>query len=123
MELKKFSFGKLGLLVVIGFGWIEKIFSWEGVPESIYTMVKENILTSWLTLLGDTGPNYFLGIFELVVFLLLIFKEKYGSILSCIIFITTLSFLFNGFSFSLMKDISMLGISIDLVLKNWRLKS
>ncbi|MCM0059216.1 MAG: hypothetical protein NBV57_00005 [Algoriphagus sp.] len=117
--LSNFSFSKLGLLVILGVGWMEKVFAWEGVPESIYKLVETNVLTSWLTALGPMGPNYFLGYFELLVFILLIFKEKYGSILSCLIFLTTLSFLFNGFSFSLVKDVTMLGISLDLTLKNW----
>jgi len=116
---KSFSFSKIGLLVILGFGWMEKVFVWDGVPEGIFKMVSTNPITSWLTMLGPMGPNYFLGYFELAVFLLLIFKEKYGALLSCIIFIVTLSFLFNGFSFSLVKDITMLGISIDLTLKHW----
>lgn len=118
-SLKSFSFSKIGLLVILGFGWMEKVFVWDGVPEGIFKMVSTNPITSWLTMLGPMGPNYFLGYFELAVFLLLIFKEKYGAILSCIIFIVTLSFLFNGFSFSIVKDITMLGISIDLTLKHW----
>lgn len=118
-SFKSFSFSKIGLLVILGFGWMEKVFVWDGVPEGIFKMVSTNPITSWLTMLGPMGPNYFLGYFELVVFLLLIFKEKYGALLSCIIFIVTLSFLFNGFSFSLVKDITMLGISIDLTLKHW----
>lgn len=118
-SFKSFSFSKIGLLVILGFGWMEKVFEWDGVPEGIFKMVSTNPITSWLTILGPMGPNYFLGYFELVVFLLLIFKEKYGALLSCIIFIVTLSFLFNGFSFSLVKDITMLGISIDLTLKHW----
>lgn len=118
-SFKSFSFSKIGLLVILGFGWMEKVFVWDGVPEGIFKMVSTNAITSWLTMLGPMGPNYFLGYFELVVFLLLIFKEKYGALLSCIIFIVTLSFLFNGFSFSLVKDITMLGISIDLTLKHW----
>ncbi|MHA8107011.1 hypothetical protein [Aquirufa sp. 5-AUSEE-100C1] len=113
------SFSKVSLLVILGFGWMEKVFAWDGVPEGIFKMVGSNVLTSWMTTLGPMGPNYFLGYFELLVFLLLIFKEKYGSILSCVIFIVTLSFLFNGFSFSLVKDITMLGISIDLTIKHW----
>lgn len=119
MSFKSFSFSKIGLLVILGFGWMEKVFVWDGVPEGIFKMVSTNPITSWLTMLGPMGPNYFLGYFELAVFLLLIFKEKYGALLSCIIFIVTLSFLFNGFSFSLVKDITMLGISIDLTLKHW----
>ena len=118
-SFKSFSFSKIGLLVILGFGWMEKVFVWDGVPEGIFKMVSTNPITSWLTMLGPMGPNYFLGYFELAVFLLLIFKEKYGAILSCIIFIVTLSFLFNGFSFSIVKDITMLGISIDLTLKHW----
>lgn len=118
-SFKSFSFSKIGLLVILGFGWMEKVFEWDGVPEGIFKMVSTNPITSWLTMLGPMGPNYFLGYFELAVFLLLIFKEKYGALLSCIIFIVTLSFLFNGFSFSLVKDITMLGISIDLTLKHW----
>lgn len=117
---KQINYSKLGLLIILGFGWMEKIFVWEGVPESIFKMVGTNILTSWLTKLGPMGPNYFLGFFELIVFLLLIFKEKYGAILSCLIFLTTLSFLINGFSFSLVKDVALLGISIDLTLKKWK---
>ena len=66
------------------------------------------------------GPNYFLGYFELIVFILLIVEEKYGAILSCGIFLTTLSFLMNGFSFSIIKDITMLGISMDLTLKHFK---
>lgn len=118
-SFKSFSFSKIGLLVILGFGWMEKVFVWDGVPEGIFKMVSTNPITSCLTMLGPMGPNYFLGYFELAVFLLLIFKEKYGALLSCIIFIVTLSFLFNGFSFSLVKDITMLGISIDLTLKHW----
>ena len=118
-SFKSFSFSKIGLLVILGFGWMEKVFVWDGVPEGIFKMVSTNPITSWLTMLGPMGPNYFLGYFELAVFLLLIFKEKYGALLSCIIFIVTLSFLFNGFSFSIVKDITMLGISIDLTLKHW----
>ena len=118
-SFKSFSFSKIGLLVILGFGWMEKVFVWDGVPEGIFKMVSTNPITSWLTMLGPMGPNYFLGYFELAVFLLLIFKEKYGALLSCIIFIVTLSFLFNGSSFSLVKDITMLGISIDLTLKHW----
>lgn len=118
-SFKSFSFSKIGLLVILGFGWMEKVFVWDGVPEGIFKMVSTNPITCWLTMLGPMGPNYFLGYFELAVFLLLIFKEKYGALLSCIIFIVTLSFLFNGFSFSLVKDITMLGISIDLTLKHW----
>ncbi len=117
--LKSMNFSKIGLLVILGFGWVEKVFVWSGVPESIYEMVGTNPLTAWLTRLGPMGPNYFLGYFELVVFVLLIFKEKYGAILSCLTFLVTLSFLMNGFSFSLVKDITMLGISIDLTLKHW----
>lgn len=117
--LKTTNYSKVGLLIILGFGWVEKVFAWEGVPEGIYTMVGTNPLTSWLTILGPMGPNYFLGYFELLVFILLIFKEKYGAILSCLIFLTTLSFLINGFSFSIVKDITMLGISIDLVVKNF----
>ena len=117
--LKKANFSKLGLLNILGFGWMEKVFAWKGVPEGIYKMVETNPLTSWLTILGPMGPNYFLGYFELFVFILLIIKEKYGAILSCIIFLTTLSFLINGFSFSIVKDITMLGISIDLTLKHF----
>lgn len=118
--LQNLSFSKLGLLVILGVGWMEKVFAWEGVPESIYKLVETNMLTSWLTALGPMGSNYFLGYFELVVFLLLIFKEKYGAPLSCLIFLITLSFLFNGFSFSLVKDVTMLGISLDLAFKNWK---
>ena len=118
-SFKSFSFSKIGLLVILGFGWMEKVFVWDGVPEGIFKMVSTNPITSCLTMLGPMGPNYFLGYFELAVFLLLIFKEKYGALLSCIIFNVTLSFLFNGFSFSLVKDITMLGISIDLTLKHW----
>jgi len=117
--LKSLNFSKLGLLVILGFGWVEKVFAWSGVPESIYEMVGTNPLTAWLTRLGPMGPNYFLGYFELVVFVLLIFKEKYGAIFSCLTFLVTLSFLMNGFSFSLVKDMTMLGISIDLALKHW----
>ena len=117
--LKTANFSKLGLLIILGFGWMEKVFAWKGVPEGIYKMVETNPLTSWLTILGPMGPNYFLGYFELIVFILLIIKEKYGAILSCIIFLTTLSFLKNGFSFSIVKDITMLGISIDLTLKHF----
>ena len=117
--LKTANFSKLGLLIILGFGWMEKVFAWKGVPEGIYKMVETNPLTSWLTILGSMGPNYFLGYFELIVFILLIIKEKYGAILSCIIFLTTLSFLMNGFSFSIVKDITMLGISIDLTLKHF----
>jgi len=117
---KSFNYSKIGLLIILGFGWMEKIFTWEGVPESIYKMVGTNPLTSWLTILGPMGPNYFLGYFELIVFILLIVKEKYGAILSCLIFLTTLSFLINGFSFSIIKDITMLGISIDLTLKYFK---
>jgi hypothetical protein len=113
------NYSKLGLLIILGFGWMEKIFVWEGVPEGIFKMVETNILTSWLTKLGPMGPNYFLGYFELIVFILLIVKEKYGAILSCLIFLTTISFLINGFSFSIAKDFAMLGISIDLTLKHW----
>lgn len=65
------------------------------------------------------GPNYFLGYFELIVFILLIVKEKYGALLSCLIFLTTLSFLINDFSFSIAKDFTMLGISIDFTLRHW----
>ncbi len=118
-SLKSFNFSKIGLLLILGFGWMEKVFAWDGVPEGIFKMVSTNVLTSWMTTLGPMGPNYFLGYFELIVFLLLMFKEKYGSILSCVIFTVTLSFLFNGFSFLLVKDITMLGISIDLTLKHW----
>lgn len=118
--LKKINYSKLSLLIILGFGWMEKIFTWDGVPEGIYKMVGTNILTSWLTMLGPMGPNYFLGYFELLVFILLIVKEKYGAILSCLIFLTTLSFLINGFSFSIVKDVTMLGISIDLTIKNWK---
>ena len=116
---KTANFSKLSLLIILGFGWMEKVFAWKGVPEGIYKMVETNPLTSWLTILGPMGPNYFLGYFELFVFILLIIKEKYGAILSCIIFLTTLSFLMNGFSFSIVKDITMLGISIDLTLKHF----
>ena len=42
-------------------------------------MLSKNPLTSWLTILGPMGPNYFLGYFELIVFILLIVKEKYGA--------------------------------------------
>lgn len=118
--IDKINYSKFGLLIILGFGWIEKVFTWKGVPESIYSMVSTNVLTSWLTTLGPMGPNYFLGYFELIVFVLLIFKEKYGAILSCLIFITTLSFLANGFLFSIVKDVALLGISIDLTLKNWK---
>jgi len=117
--LNKINFSKLGLLIILGFGWMEKIFVWEGVPEGIFKMVETNILTSWLTKLGPMGPNYFLGYFELIVFILLIVKEKYGALLSCLIFLTTLSFLINDFSFSIAKDFAMLGISIDLTLRLW----
>ncbi len=117
--LNKINYGKIGLLIILGFGWMEKVFFWEGVPEGIYKMVETNILTSWLTKLGPMGPNYFLGYFELIVFILLIVKEKYGAILSCLIFLTTISFLINGFSFSIAKDFAMLGISIDLTLRHW----
>ncbi len=117
---KSFNYSKIGLLIILGFGWIEKVFSWQGVPEGIFQMVSKNPLTSWLTILGPMGPNYFLGYFELIVFILLIVKEKYGAILSCLIFLTTLSFLMNGFSFSIIKDITMLGISIDLTLKHFK---
>ena len=117
---KSFNYSKIGLLIILGFGWIEKVFSWQGVPEGIFQMVSKNPLTSWLTILGPMGPNYFLGYFELIVFILLIVKEKYGAILSCLIFFTTLSFLMNGFSFSIVKDITMLGISIDLTLKHFK---
>lgn len=113
------NYSKAGLLIILGFGWMEKVFAWKGVPEGIYKMVGTNPLTSWLTILGPMGPNYFLGYFELIVFILLIFKEKVGAILSCIVFLTTLSFLMNGFSFSIVKDITMLGISIDLTLKHF----
>lgn len=118
-SFKSFSFSKIGLLVILGFGWMEKVFAWKGVPEGIYKMVETNPLTSWLSILGPMGPNYFLGYFELIVFILLIFKEKYGAILSCIVFLTTLTFLKNGFSFSIVKDVTMLGISIDLTLKHF----
>lgn len=118
--LTKINYSKLSLLIILGFGWMEKIFIWDGVPEGIYKMVGTNILTSWLTILGPMSPNYFLGYFELVVFILLIVKEKYGAILSCLVFLTTLSFLINGFSFSIVKDVTMLGISIDLTIKNWK---
>jgi hypothetical protein len=101
--LNKINYSKIGLLIILGFGWMEKIFVWEGVPEGIYKMVETNIL----------------GYFELIVFILLIVKEKYGAILSFLIFLTTLSFLINGFSFSIAKDFAMLGISIDLTLKHW----
>lgn len=117
-HLNKVNYSKIGLLIILGFGWMEKIFVWEGVPEGIYKMVETNILTSWLTKLGPMGPNYFLGYFELIVFILLIVKEKYGAILSCLIFLTTISYLINGFSFSIAKDFAMLGISIDLTLKH-----
>ncbi len=117
--LNKINYSKIGLLIILGFGWMEKVFFWEGVPEGIYKMVETNILTSWLTKLGPMGPNYFLGYFELIVFILLILKEKYGAILSCLIFLTTISFLINGFSFSIAKDFAMLGISIDLTLRHW----
>ena len=117
---KSIHYSKAGLLIILGFGWMEKVFAWKGVPEGIYKMVGTNPLTSWLTILGPMGPNYFLGYFELIVFILLIFKEKYGAFLSCIIFLTTLSFLLNGFSFSLVKDTTMLGISIDLTLKHFK---
>ena len=53
-------------------------------------------------------------------FPLMKFDEKYGAILSCLIFLTTLSFLMNGFSFSIVKDITMLGISLDLTLKHFK---
>ncbi len=115
----KINYSKLGLLIILGFGWMEKVFVWEGVPENVFKMVETNMLTSWLTKLGPMGPNYFLGFFELIVFTLLIFKEKYGAILSCLIFLITVSFLTNGFSFSIAKDFVMLGISIDLTIKNW----
>jgi len=118
-KLKSVNFSKIGLLIILGFGWMEKVFAWKGVPEGIYKMVETNPLTSWLTILGPMGPNYFLGYFELIVFILLIVKEKYGAILSCIVFLTTLTFLKNGFSFSIVKDITMLGISIDLTLKHF----
>ncbi|MEY4274024.1 MAG: hypothetical protein RL638_972 [Bacteroidota bacterium] len=121
--LNKINYSKIGLLIILGFGWMEKVFFWEGVPEGIYKMVETNILTSWLTKLGPMGPNYFLGYFELIVFILLILKEKYGAILSCLIFLTTISFLINGFSFSIAKDFAMLGISIDLTLRHWGKKT
>lgn len=121
--LNKINYSKIGLLIILGFGWMEKVFFWEGVPEGIYKMVETNILTSWLTKLGPMGPNYFLGYFELIVFILLIVKEKYGAILSCLIFLTTISFLINGFSFSIAKDFAMLGISIDLTLRHWGKKT
>ncbi len=111
-------FGKIGLLTILFFGWAEKIFSWEGVPEGMALTVKNNLLTAWMAEIHPLFPNYFIGIFELITFLLLIIKEKYGAILSCITFLITLSFLFNGFSFFFVKDIVMLGISIDLLLKN-----
>jgi hypothetical protein len=117
--LNNINYSKIGLLIILGFGWMEKVFFWEGVPEGIYKMVETNILTSWLTKLGPMGPNYFLGYFELIVFILLIVKEKYGAILSCLIFLTTITFLINGFSFSIAKDFAMLGISIDLTLRHW----
>lgn len=119
IKLKTINYSKTSLLIILGFGWMEKVFAWKGVPEGIYKMVETNPVTSWLTILGPMGPNYFLGYFELFVFILLIIKEKYGAILSCIIFLTTLSFLINGFSFSIVKDITMLGISIDLTLKHF----
>jgi hypothetical protein len=115
----KINYSKIGLLIILGLGWMEKIFAWDGVPEGIYKMVETNLLTSWLTKLGPMGPNYFLGYFELIVFILLIVKEKYGAILSCLIFLVTLSFLTNGFSFSIAKDFALLGISLDLTMKNW----
>lgn len=117
---KTLNFSKLGLLIILGVGWMEKIFAWEGVPESIFEMTSSNFLTSWLNHFGPLFPNYFLGVFELIAFILLIFKEKYGALLCCIIFLTTISFLFNNFSFSIMKDFALLGVSIDLLVKNWK---
>ena len=76
---KSFNYSKIGLLIILGFGWMEKVFAWQGVPEGIFQMVSKNPLTSWLTILGPMGPNYFLGYFELIVFILLIVKEKYGD--------------------------------------------
>ena len=62
-KLKSVNFSKIGLLIILGFGWMEKVFAWKDVPEGIYKMVKTNPLTSWLTILGPMGPNYFLGDF------------------------------------------------------------
>lgn len=61
--LNKINFSKLGLLIILGFGWMEKIFVWEGVPEGIFKMVETNILTSWLTKLGANGSKLFFRVF------------------------------------------------------------
>ena len=119
-SMKNFSFSKLGLIIILSFGWIEKIFAWEGVNESIYQMTQSNLLTSWMSGFGQNFPGLFIGVFELITVILLIFKERFGAILSIIIFCITLSFLTNGFSFSLVKDVAMLGISIDILIKTFK---
>jgi hypothetical protein len=118
--MKNINFSKIGLLIILGIGWVEKIFDWPGVHESIYNLASQNIVTSWMTSFGDSFPALFIGIFELIVFLLLLFREKVGAILSCIVFAVTLSFLSNGFSFSLAKDVVMLGVSLDLMFKHMK---
>ena len=118
--MKNFSFSKLGLIIILSFGWIEKIFAWEGVNESIYQMTQSYHLTSWMSGFGQNFPGLFIGVFELITVILLIFKERFGAILSIIIFCITLSFLTNGFSFSLVKDVAMLGISIDILIKTFK---
>ncbi len=32
---KSFDYSKIGLLSILGFGWLEKVFEWQGVPERI----------------------------------------------------------------------------------------
>jgi len=116
--MKNFSFSKIGLIIILSIGWIEKIFAWEGVNEGIYEMTKSNILTSWMNNFGENFPGLFIGSFELVAVVLLVFRERIGAIMSIITFCITISFLYNGFSFSLAKDFALLGISIDLFLKS-----
>jgi len=47
------NYNKIGLLIILAIGWMEKLFAWEGVPESIFEMTSSNILTSWLNHFGS----------------------------------------------------------------------
>lgn len=110
-------FSKWSLLLTLGYGWLEKIAAFEGVSKGIYSMCQTNFLTAWLCQFGPDFPMYFLGQVELLAFLLLLLKEKWGALLSCLIFMVTLSFMKNGFDFFLFKDLALLGISLDLARK------
>lgn len=130
----KFGYGLSVIGVALVLLWIGIFKFTHAEANAIKGLVEHSFLMSWmLNIASLQGVSNFIGVFEIVTGLLLVGSfwnknlGKIGGLLSILIFLTTISFLFTTpgvwrsvegvpiTDFFILKDLTLLGVSLQVL--------